>query len=87
MSLYEGMLDLYRDISEYNMIDVLDQSQMVGYGVEQDAAMDFDKLNLSEFKECLDFIMAHYWEACKTTKTKVEVTNLLQTTQVGSHTY
>ena len=64
MSLYEGMLDLYKDISEYNMIDVLDQSQMVGYGVEEDAAIDFDKLNLSEFKECLDFIMAHYWEAC-----------------------
>ena len=37
MSLYEGMLDLYKDISEYNMIDVLDQSQMVGYGVEEDA--------------------------------------------------
>ena len=64
MSLYEGMLDLYRDISEYNMIDVLDQSQMVGYGVEDDAAMDFDKLNLLEFKECLDFIMTHYREAC-----------------------
>ena len=44
------------------MIDVLDQSQMVGYGVEDDAAMDFDKLNPSEFKECLDFIMAHYCE-------------------------
>ena len=40
-SLYEGMLDLYRDISEYNMIDVLDQSQMVGYGVEDDAANGF----------------------------------------------
>ena len=64
MSLYEGMLDLYKDISEYNMIDVLDQSQMVGYGVEEDAAIDFDKLNPSEFKECLDFIMAHYHEAC-----------------------
>ena len=64
MSLYEGMLDLYKDISEYNMIDVLDKSQMVGYGVEDDAAIDFDKLNLSEFKECLDFIMAHYQEAC-----------------------
>ena len=45
------------------MIDVLDQLQMVGYGVEDDAAMDFDELNPSEFKECLDFIMAHYWEA------------------------
>ena len=56
-------IDLYRDISEYNMIDVLDQSQMVGYGVEDDAAMDFDELNLAEFKECLDFIMAHYQEA------------------------
>ena len=86
MSLYEGMLDLYKDISEYNMIDVLDQSQMVGYGVEEDAAIDFDKLNPSEFKECLDFIMAHYCEAC-ISKTKVEVTNLLQTTQAGSHTY
>ena len=63
MSLYEGMLNLYRDISEYNMIDVLDQSQMVGYGVEDDAAIDFDKLNPLEFKECLDFIMAHYQEA------------------------
>ena len=36
---------------------------MVGYGVEDDAAMDFDKLNPSEFKECLDFIMTHYCEA------------------------
>ena len=63
MSLYEGMLDLYRDMLEYNMIDVLDQSQMVGYGVEDDAAMDFDELNPSEFKECLDFIMTHYREA------------------------
>ena len=52
MSLYEGRLDLYKDISEYNMIDVLDQSQMVGYGVEDDAAIDFDKLNPSKFKEC-----------------------------------
>ena len=68
MSLYEGMLDLYKDISEYNMIDVLDQSQMVGYGVEDDAAINFDKLNLLEFKECLDFIMAHYWEACNNKK-------------------
>ena len=33
------------------MIDVLDQSQMVGYGVEDDAAMNFDQLNPSEFKE------------------------------------
>ena len=30
--------------------------------MEDDAAMDFDKLTLSEFKECLDFIMAHYQE-------------------------
>ena len=45
MSLYEGMLDLYKDITEYNMIDVVDQSQMVGYGVEDDAAIDFDQLN------------------------------------------
>ena len=64
MSLYEGMLNLYKEISEYNMIDVLDQSQMVGYGVEDDAAIDFDKLNPSEFQECLDYIMACYWEAC-----------------------
>ena len=63
MSLYEGRLDLYKDISEYNMIDVLDQLQMVGYGVEDDAAIDFDKLNPSKFKECLDCIMAHYQEA------------------------
>ena len=63
MSLYEGMLDLYKDISEYNMIDVVDQSQMVGYRVEDDAAIDLDQLKPSEFKECLDFIMAHYWEA------------------------
>ena len=41
MSLYEGMLNLYKDISEYNMIDLVDQSQMVGYGVEDDAATDF----------------------------------------------
>ena len=60
MSLYEGILGLYKDISEYNMIDVVDPSQMAGYGVEDDTAIDFDKLNLSEFKECLDFIMAHY---------------------------
>ena len=63
MSLYEGMLNLYKHISEYNMIDVIDQSQMVGYGVEDDTAIDFDKLNPSEFKEYLDFIMAHYWKA------------------------
>ena len=64
MSLYEKMVDLYKDMTEYNTIDVVDQSQMVGYGVEDDTAIDFDQLNLSEFKECLDFIMLHYWEAC-----------------------
>ena len=63
MSLYEGMVDLYKDMMEYNMVDVIDQSQIVGYGVEDDAAIDFDQLNLWEFKECLDFIMAHYQEA------------------------
>ena len=63
MSLYKGMVDLYKDMMEYNMVDVVDQSQMVGYGVEDDTAIEFDLLNLSEFKECLDFIMAHYWEA------------------------
>ena len=63
MSLYKGMVDLYKDMMEYNMVDVVDELQMVGYGVEDDAAIDFDQLNLSEFKECLDFIMAHYWEA------------------------
>ena len=63
MLLYEGMINLYKDISEYNMIDVLDQLQMVRNGVEEDRAIDFDKLNLSKFKECLDFIMAHYREA------------------------
>ena len=26
MSLYEGMVDLYKDMTEYNMIDVVDQS-------------------------------------------------------------
>ena len=57
------MVDLYEDMTEYNMIDVIDQSQMVCYGVEDDAAIDFDELNLSEFKECLDFIMVHYQEA------------------------
>ena len=46
------------------MIDVINQSQMVGYGVEDDTAIAFDKLNPSKFKECLDFIMAHYREAC-----------------------
>ena len=64
MSLYEGMVDLYKDMTEYNMVDVIDESQMVGYGVEDDAAIDFDQLNPLEFKECLDFIMVHYWEAC-----------------------
>ena len=64
MSLYKGMVDLYKDMTECNMIDVVDQSQMVGYGVENDAAIDFDQLNPSESKDCLDFIMAHYQEAC-----------------------
>ena len=63
MSLYEGMVDLYKDMMEYNMAVVVDQSQMVGYGVEEGTAIDFDQLNPSEFKECLDFIMVHYWEA------------------------
>ena len=49
MSLYEGMVDLYEDMTEYNMIDVVDQSQMVGYGVEDDTAIDFDQLNPSEY--------------------------------------
>ena len=31
MSLYEGMVDLCKDMMEYNMVDVVDQSQMVGY--------------------------------------------------------
>ena len=62
-SLYKGVVDLYKDMTEYKMIDVVDQSQMVGYGVEDDAAIDFNQLNPSEFKECLDFIMAHYREA------------------------
>ena len=71
MSLYEGIVDLYKDMTEYNMVDVIDESQMAGYGVEDDAAIDFDKLNLLEFKECLDFIMAHYQEA-RNNKTKSE---------------
>ena len=63
MSLYEGMTDLYKDITDFNMIDVVDESQMIGFGVEDDAAIDFDELNPLEFKECLDFILAHYREA------------------------
>ena len=63
MSLYEGMADLYKDKTEYNMIDVVNQSQMVGFGVEDDAAIDFDQLDLLEFREYLEFILAHYWEA------------------------
>ena len=63
MSLYEGMTDLYKDMTDFNMIDVVDESQMVGFGVEDDAAIDFDQLNPLEFKECLDFILAHYREA------------------------
>ena len=42
MSLYEGMVDLYKDMMEYNMVDVVYESQMVGYGVEDDAAIDCD---------------------------------------------
>ena len=63
MSLYEGMADLYKDMIDYNMIDVIDQSQMNGFGVDDDAAIDFDQLNRLEFKECLEFILAHYREA------------------------
>ena len=63
MSLYEGMADLYKDMMDFNMIDVIDESQMIGFGVDDDAAIDFDQLNPLEFKECLDFILAHYWEA------------------------
>ena len=64
MSLYEGMADLYKDMTDYNMIDIIDQSQMIGFGVDDDAAIDFDQLNPLEFKECLEFILAHYREAC-----------------------
>ena len=63
MSLYEGMTDLYKDMTDFNMIDVVDESQMIGFGVDDDAAIDFDELNPLEFKECLDFILAHYREA------------------------
>ena len=63
MSLYEGMADLYKDMTDFNMIDVVDESQVIGFGVDDDAAIDFDQLNPVEFKECLDFILAHYWEA------------------------
>ena len=63
MSLYEGMTDLYKDITDFNMIDVVDESQMIGFGVDDDAAIDFDQLNPLEFKECLDSILAHYREA------------------------
>ena len=63
MSLYEGMADLYKDMTDFNMIDVVDESQMIGFGVDDDTAIDFDQLNPLEFKECLDFILAHYWEA------------------------
>ena len=64
MSLYEGMADLYKDMTDCNMIDVVNQLQMIGFGVDDDAAIDFDQLNPLEFKECLDFILAHYQEAC-----------------------
>ena len=63
MSLYEGMADLYKDMMVYNMIDVINQSQMIGFGVDDDVAIDFDQLDPLEFKECLDFILAHYREA------------------------
>ena len=63
MSLYDGMADLYKDMTDYNMIDVVNQSQMIDFGVDDDAAIDFDQLNPLEFKECLDFILAHYREA------------------------
>ena len=64
MSLYKGMADLYKDMMDYNMIDVIDQLQMIGFGVDDDTAIYFDQLNPLEFKECLDFILAHYREAC-----------------------
>ena len=64
ISLYKGMTDLYKDMTDYNMIDVVNQSQMIGFGVDDDTAIDFDQLNPLEFKECLDFILAHYREAC-----------------------
>ena len=63
MSLYKGMADSYKDMTDYNMIDVVDQSQVIGFGVDDDAAIDFDQLNPLEFKECLEFTLAHYWEA------------------------
>ena len=31
MSLYEGMADLYKDMTDFNMIDVIDESQMIGF--------------------------------------------------------
>ena len=63
MSLYEGMADLYKDMTDFNMIDVVDDSPVIGFGVDDDAAIDFNQLNPLEFKECLDFILAHYREA------------------------
>ena len=63
MSLYEGMTDLYKDMTEFNMIDVVNESQMVGFRAEDDTAIDFDQLNPLEFKKCHDFILAHYREA------------------------
>ena len=84
MSLYEGMTDLYKDITDFNMIDVIDESQMIGFGVDDDAAMDFDQLNPLEFKECLDFILTHYREA-RNNKTRVGITSHLLITQTGSH--
>ena len=84
MSLYEGIADLYKDMMDYNMIDVVDQSQMIGFGVDDEAAIYFDQLNPLEFKECLEFILAHYWEACNN-KTRVAITSQLLITQAGSH--
>ena len=85
MSLYEGMADLYKDMTDYNMIDVIDQSQMIGFGVDDDAAIDFDQLNPLEFKECLEFILWHTTGRHATTKTRVAITSHLLITQAGSH--
>ena len=43
MSLYKGMADLYKDMMDYNIIDVVDQSQMIAFGVEDDTAIDFNE--------------------------------------------
>ena len=58
MSLYEGMADLYKDMMDYNMNDAIDQSQMISFGVDDDAAIDFSQLNPLEFKySCWDAIL------------------------------